>query len=147
MRGSYNISSFLKKKSKFISGCPFPAPRQKACHTEISKTINIWASRLWDDRAIAPDVFKQFCFVRRNFRSSPEALDNLFFYILFFFWHRINILVYLPTFIFLFNKQKNPTSGEISQISQIAFLKQMLYPRDFSNFTWPRNETYWMIDI
>jgi len=31
---------------------------------------------LWDDRPIAVDVFKLFCFVRRNFRSSPEALQK-----------------------------------------------------------------------
>lgn len=34
---------------------------------------------LWDDKSICVDVFKLVCSGRRNFRSSPEALQKKLF--------------------------------------------------------------------
>ena len=42
----------------------------------------------------------------------------------------------------MLNQQKNSTSGEISQSSQEAFLKHILYPRDLRNYKRSRHETF-----
>ena len=39
-------------------------------------------------------------------------------------------------------QQKNSTSGEISQLSQVAFLKHILYPLDLRNYKRSRHETF-----
>lgn len=71
-------------------------------------------------------MFKLFCSVSRNFRLSSEAVQKLFFYV--FILKKINILIKILTNVIyaLLNKQKNSTIKEISQFSQVAFLKQVL---------------------
>ena len=39
-------------------------------------------------------------------------------------------------------QQKTSTSGEISQLSQVAFLKHILYKRDLRNYKRSRHETF-----
>jgi hypothetical protein len=63
--------------SKFISGRPFPVPRRKSLSPrDLKNGKDLNNQTLWDDRPVYVDVFKLFCFVRRNFRSSPEALQK-----------------------------------------------------------------------
>ena len=42
----------------------------------------------------------------------------------------------------MLTQQKNSTSGEISQISQVAFLKHILYKRDLRNYKWSKHKTF-----
>ena len=42
----------------------------------------------------------------------------------------------------MLNQQKNSTSGEISQISQVAFLKHILYKRDISDYKRSKHKTF-----
>lgn len=43
---------------------------------------------LWDDRPMCVHVFTLFCFIRRNFRSSPEAIQKIVFsYFIYFTWN------------------------------------------------------------
>ena len=39
-------------------------------------------------------------------------------------------------------QQQNSTSGEISQISQVAFLKHILYKRDISDYKRSKHKTF-----
>jgi hypothetical protein len=63
--------------SKIISGRPFPVPQRKSLSPrDLKNGKDLNNQTLYDDRPIVVDVFKLFCFVRRNFRSSPEALQK-----------------------------------------------------------------------
>ena len=42
----------------------------------------------------------------------------------------------------MLTQQKNSTSGEISQISQVAFLKLILYKRDLRNYKRSKHKTF-----
>ena len=66
-------------KIHFLSSVSCPATKSYGqWDLRNDKDLNIQTLR--DDRPIVVDVFKLFCFVRRNFRSSPEALQKLCFY-------------------------------------------------------------------
>ena len=63
--------------SKIISGRPFPVPQQKSLSPQDLKNgKDLNNETLYDNRPVYVDVFKLFCFVRRYFRSSPEALQK-----------------------------------------------------------------------
>lgn len=64
-----------------ISVSLFSVPRQKACHVEISETVeDLNIQTLWNDRPLLVDVFNLlFCFVCHHFQLSPEVLQIFFF--------------------------------------------------------------------
>ena len=67
--------------SKFISGRPFPVPQQKSLSPrDLKNGKDLKNETLYDNRPVYVDVFKHFCFVRRDFRSSPEALQKWLFH-------------------------------------------------------------------
>ena len=79
---------------KSTSVRPFPVPRTKSWwhrDLKIGKHLNI--ETLWDDRPIVVDVFKLFCFVRRNFRSSPDVLQKIFYLGILFILPIMNLIV------------------------------------------------------
>ena len=67
--------------SKIISGRPFPVPQQKSLSPrDLKNGKDLNNETLYDNRPVYVDVFKHFCFVRRDFRSSPEALQKWLFH-------------------------------------------------------------------
>ena len=71
-------------KIHFLSSVSCPATKSYGqWDLRNDKDLNLQTLR--DDRPIVVDVFKLFCFVRRNFRSSPEALQKLCFYAFYLF--------------------------------------------------------------
>ena len=63
--------------SKIISGRPFPVPQRKSLSPQDLKNgKDLNNQTVYDDRPLYVDVFKLFCFVRCNFRSSLEALQK-----------------------------------------------------------------------
>lgn len=107
------------------SACPFPVPRPKTLfRRDLKNGDDLNNQTLWDNRPLFEHVLTLFCFVRRNFRSSPEVLQNFCFFHILFILHKMKISVYNLTYVIyiMLNWQINFTSGEISQISLCSFL-------------------------
>ena len=61
-------------KIDFLSSVSCPATKSLS-HRDLRNDKDLNIQTLRDDRPIVVDVFKHFCFVRRNFWSSPGALQ------------------------------------------------------------------------
>lgn len=135
---------FKKYKSLFslmTSVCSFSVWRQKILSPQDLKNaseLNILT--LWDNWPVHVHMLQYFFLIRRNFWSSLEVLQTLYFFNFFFILHGIiyqyKILlcvIYTKANRFLFWK-------DISNISGIFFL--ILYPRDIRHGMWLSHEKY-----
>lgn len=108
-----------------------PVPIQKALSTWGLKNVNdltIQTSRedTFVDLCMCI-IFTLFCFNWRNFRLSKELFENLYIYTYILFWMKV-------TYRHGKINKNSSTSGETSQLSQVAFLSffflQILYKQD-----------------
>lgn len=120
---------FKKYKSLFslmTSVCSFSVWRQKLLSPQDLKNaseLNILT--LWDNWPVHVHMLQYFFFIRRNFWSSLEVLQTLFFLIFFFILHGIiyQYKILLCVIYTMLNKQTDFYSGKIFQISQVSFFK------------------------